>query len=794
MAEDRGLTSLAPPQAQPDLEGTERKSDKADDEIPLTPEPHVNEEPSRPKPELTSASDQSVESATTTIEEIASKTKPSIDTSDSRELPPYFLSGCTATSLGSSDWGEVSAIGEYCLAGCEALETVEFGDALRRITNVPYYFMAFCPLLRTIDCSSLVNVTTVESCFGCGCTSITNIDLNGLCSVRSIGARFLEGCKSLVRVDAGNLAALETIGERFLAECTSLEELNLKDCTKISTIESQFLLNCRLLQHMDLPVFKRLEKFRARAFQGCNSLPSVDRSHFPQFTVSNLQPLIAIPLSGGIIKSAPSGKTTTTAGANAKSIKPAQREQLQSLLLRLPADALAIVYSWMPPHDCGSFRATCHSTVDAFNAAVELETIIPYAGSEDPDAADPLARSVSPTSPRWFPVVLWRPRFQNPPVVSVNAVSCLLDAASSRPWTYGIVNTICSIRVRGDEQVDDQEERWNMMHFPNLAIADVDCFQNSRTIPSDFFRGCRSLHRLTLHLSPAVKVITEYALSSTGSLLNTDFLSELPGLETIRKRFLSGSSIRSIAITGLRFLTTIEDYFGECCHVRGVHLVDLPSLKTIGARFLACSDASFEVTLENLPKLEEIKTEFLDQCARLTSIVIQGTPSLRHISKRFARQCPQLKAVEMGEQPSLVEIGGNFLDGCLSLEKISLSGLRSLQEIGHKFLLGCRSLPNVSFGPMPSLTTMSMNFMGGCASIRELRIDAPSVESVSDNFLQECTALTSLDISTFSPKAKPTIECLKGCTSLRDIHVPCDDFFPKERVVLLGAKLHVNDS
>ena len=706
-----------------------------------------------------------------------------------RELPPYFLSASASSSIKGSDWGEVSVIGEYFLAGCEALETVDFGDALRRITNVPYYCMAFCPLLRTIDCSSMVNVTTIGSHFGYGCTSVTTVNLNGMNCVRKIGMSFLEGCTSLMSIDASSLTALEHIEERFLAECHSLEEVSLLNCTKVATIESNFLLNCHELRFVDLPVFRRLERLIPPVFHGCWRLAAVNRSHFPQFTVDELRPLIAVPLVGGIIKEAP---------VRRKVVRPtrelAMQRQPRSLLMSLPIESFATIYSFLPAMDSSSLRGSCSSTVDAFDMAVELEYYIPCAGSENPNAVDPMLRSNYCQS-RWFPLAKWKPTGYPPGAVRVRSLCCLLDSSwksikQQRPYP---MSGVYSLRVRAHHERMDGVDEWPFSQIRDLAVADIDCFRSVTEIPKDFLNVSPSLHRLKVHESRRVRVVGPQCLQYAGRLASTDFLRSLPELDTILDGFLGYSGVRSIEISRLEFLARIGNYFAfDCTGLRDVKLVNLPSLKFIGNHFLHSCHGSFALKFENLPSLQEIDSEFLQWSKGVESVEFDGTPSLRKIGSNFCESCPSLKKVHLGDQPSLVSLNSNFLTDCGNVLEVALPGLPSLRRIGSSFLLGCASLSSVGLGSMPRLTMVPHMFMCRCSKLREFRMDAPNAGVVCFSFLNDCSSLTTLDLSTLPPNAEVAPNSLSNCDELRTIHVPREDFFPKD--LIADATVHVRSS
>ena len=704
-----------------------------------------------------------------------------------RELPPYFLFGSPVTSIKGTDLGEVSSLGEYFLAGCEVLESVEFCDALCRVKTIPFYFMAFCPLLRTIDCSSLVNVTTIGSHFAYGCASVTTVNLSGMCNVRKIGMSFLEGCISLTTLDASSFTALEHIDEGFLAECHSLEEVSLLNCTKVATIESNFLLNCHELRFVDLPVFRLLRELVPPAFHGCQSLHSVNQRHFPSIAADDLLQLVDVPLVGEVITEGHPRKVAVLRESRDSS----NQRQPQSLLMSLPIESFATIYSFLSVNDSASLRSSCSSTVDAFNMAVELEYYIPCAGSENPNAADPMTNPVGRNS-RWFPMLqpMWSASSSSR-AVRARSLSCLLDSSLNFARICSVpqqISGVYSLRVRARGSL-----QWlgqcPVPDCQSLAIADIDCFQSASEIPQRFLTDCPSLHRLKLGASPTVGVLGDNFLSSAGRLLGADFLRGLPNLKAIGAYAFSRSAIRSIEISRLEFLAVIGNFFAfDCTNLGEVKLEHLPSLRSIGKHFLYRCHGAFTLTFENLPCLQTIESDFLSRTG-VQNVVFNGTPILSSIGQGFCKCCSTLKSVHMGKQPSLVKIASDFLADCASVLEVSLPELPAVSEIGNSFLSSCTSLSSVSLGSMPCLKIVSSFFLIRCANLRELRLEAPGAEVVQCGFLNDCSSLTSLDVSALPPRAEVAPNSLRNCDNLQVISVSRQDFFPRD--IIAAAAVHV---
>jgi len=156
---------------------------------------------------------------------------------------------------------------EYGFAYCDSLVNIKL-DKLQKIgggtnSNNCYYTFKNCTSLKSVNLSSLKEITGSDVCYGMfyECTALETVDLSGLTTISGYNAPFcnvFEKCSKLISVD---LSSLQTIykGNNMNYACCSL----FKSCTSLPSM-----------------IFPSLEKIGGtnvlkEAFSGCTSLQSI---------------------------------------------------------------------------------------------------------------------------------------------------------------------------------------------------------------------------------------------------------------------------------------------------------------------------------------------------------------------------------------------------------------------------------------------------------------------------------------------------------------------------------------
>ena len=166
------------------------------------------------------------------------------------EIGDYFLAGCsTLTSVNLSGLCNVTRIGEEFLSGTGL--TVLDLSPLSRITRIGERFLVSCARLTALDLTPLSNVTHIDEDFLSDCESLTELDLSPLRHVTEVGY-FLTGCRSLTKLDLSPLSNVTHIASCFLTGCSGLTELDLAPLSNVTQIGKSFLANCTSLTVLDL--------------------------------------------------------------------------------------------------------------------------------------------------------------------------------------------------------------------------------------------------------------------------------------------------------------------------------------------------------------------------------------------------------------------------------------------------------------------------------------------------------------------------------------------------------------
>ena len=198
-----------------------------------------------------------------------------------------FLYNCKSLKdiSNMSGLSNVKSIGNYFLAGCESLVSVD-ASALKSVTAIDEGFLNFCLKLESVDLRSFDKITVISVGFLCGCESLKDIsNMSGLSNVKSIGNHFLAGCDSLVSVDASALKSVTAIDKGFLNSCLKLESVDLRSFDKITVISDDFLYKCESLKDIsNMSGLSNVKSIGNYFLAGCESLVSVDASALKSVT------------------------------------------------------------------------------------------------------------------------------------------------------------------------------------------------------------------------------------------------------------------------------------------------------------------------------------------------------------------------------------------------------------------------------------------------------------------------------------------------------------------------------
>ena len=173
---------------------------------------------------------------------------------------PSYLGGPPQSS-------PLMVVGNSYLSGCTQLKSTPDAAYLSNLTTIPFFFIAYsgvsscggcltkmqhvlhinpgmfyqCLKLKSVDLSSLGNVTKIESDFLAGCKALQSIDMSPMVSLMSIGFSCLAKCTSLQKVLLPLLLPNSTIGDNFMAKCTNIKILDVTPLREVVSIGRRFL-------------------------------------------------------------------------------------------------------------------------------------------------------------------------------------------------------------------------------------------------------------------------------------------------------------------------------------------------------------------------------------------------------------------------------------------------------------------------------------------------------------------------------------------------------------------------
>ena len=178
-----------------------------------------------------------------------------------------------------------------------------------------------------------------------------------------------------------------------------------------------------------------------------------------------------------------------------------------------------------------------------------------------------------------------------------------------------------------------------------------------------------------------------------------------------------------------------------------------PSITSAADSFLFETSLT-SVDLTGLCYVTTIDDSFLRNCDNLTHLDMSSLCNVTSIGTDFLHGCYLLKTIDLSKFSKLTEIPDAFLCDNTSLTNIDISGLSNITKIGHSFLAGCESLQTIDISCLTKVTSIGGSFM---CSTGLMEIDLSSLSNVSlldSSFLRNCPGLLDVPEITQFIKSK----------------------------------------
>ena len=160
----------------------------------------------------------------------------------------------------------VTSIGSQAFSGCDALETVTFGEN-SQLENIKYQAFSQCSKLTSIIMPS--SVTSIGSAAFLNCDSLISIIIPD--SVTSIGSDVFSSCNSLKEITLPTNDNFKTINEDTFDSCTSLASVTIP--SSVTSIGSGAFRGCSSLTTITIP--SNVTSIGNYAFNSCTSLAEI---------------------------------------------------------------------------------------------------------------------------------------------------------------------------------------------------------------------------------------------------------------------------------------------------------------------------------------------------------------------------------------------------------------------------------------------------------------------------------------------------------------------------------------
>lgn len=170
----------------------------------------------------------------------------------------YAFAGTKLSSITTSTFVYVTAVGAYAFKDCTNLKSVEFRDAKTFGVNV----FEGCTALTT---ATLTSATSLGGNLFKNCVKLATVNLPAATNLDSAGV--FEGCTSLKTFSS---ESVENLSDDFFRDCTTLQSVTL---TALKSIPYNCFNGCILLKTISMPAVTEIGDY---AFKGCTSLLSVN--------------------------------------------------------------------------------------------------------------------------------------------------------------------------------------------------------------------------------------------------------------------------------------------------------------------------------------------------------------------------------------------------------------------------------------------------------------------------------------------------------------------------------------
>ena len=179
----------------------------------------------------------------------------------------------------------------------------------------------------------------------------------------------------------------------------------------------------------------------------------------------------------------------------------------------------------------------------------------------------------------------------------------------------------------------------------------------------------------------------------------------------IPDEFLSGSSLTTLDLSAVSFVTRIGDEF--LCYCTSLTSIDLSGLCNV----------------------TQVGDNFLSECTSLTSIDIFGLSSVTVVGDCFLSGC-KFTTLDLSPLSNVTVLGHYFLEDCKAITTLDLSPLRNLAEVGGFFLWHCEGLTTLDLSPLSRVADVVHPFVECCTSL-------PSLKSI---YLTGCSSAVSDEV------------------------------------------------
>ena len=173
------------------------------------------------------------------------------------------------------------------------------------------------------------------------------------------------------------------------------------------------------------------------------------------------------------------------------------------------------------------------------------------------------------------------------------------------------------------------------------------------------------------------------------------------------------AALHALGVTDItaEALATVEDPEVACLLLQAEVATVIPD------GFLSGSSLT-TLDLSAVSFVTRIGDEFLYDCTSLTSIDLCGLRNVTVVGDNFLRECTSLTSIDIFGLRSVTVVGDSFLAGCM-FTTLDLSPLSNVTVLGHCFLASCK-FTTLDLSPLSSLTEIGGYFLWDCVGLTTL--------------------------------------------------------------------------